>query len=125
MAEGATFILHGNRERVYRALDCAPVGSVVTVKPPRRTLDQNAKFFATLTEIARAKPEGRSYPVDVWKALFMAQCGHKMRFEPSLDGDGVVPIGFRSSRLSKDQFSELIECANAYAASHGIELRDA
>jgi hypothetical protein len=99
----------------------APHGSVANFRPPTRTVDQNAKLWAMLSDLARAKPEGRDYPTDVWKALAMAMCGHKVRFEPALDGDGVVPIGFRSSRLSKEEMSELIEALYAYGAEHGVE----
>ena len=124
MAEGFTLILRKYREPAMNAIAAAPEGSVVTIKPPRRTLDQNAKLHAMITEIARAKPQGRNYPVEIWKPLFLAMAGHKVRFEPALDGNGVVPIGFRTSRLSKAECAELIECVAAFAAENGIELHD-
>jgi hypothetical protein len=120
-----TVILHQSRKPLAHSLiERAPAGSVMEIKPPRRTLPQNARLHAAISEIARAKPQGRVYPIEVWKALFMAMAGHKVRFEPALDGNGVVPIGFRTSRLSKDECSELIECIAAYAAEHGIELSE-
>lgn len=121
----STAILRGNRGFAHRLVDSAPEGSVMEIKPPRRTLDQNAKLHAMITEIAAAKPEGRVYPVDVWKPLFLAMCGHKVRFEPALDGNGVVPIGFRTSRLSKAECADLIECIYAYGAEHGVKWSDA
>ena len=124
MSDGQTIVLGHKRETAHRVIDCAPVGSVVNVKPPRRTLDQNDKLHAMISDISRAKPEGRDYPVDVWKQLFMAMAGHRVRFEPALDGNGVTPIGFRTSRLSKAECAELIECIAAYAAEHGVELGD-
>ena len=117
-----TAILYRNRGFAHRLVDAAPAGSVMEIKPPRRTLDQNAKLHAMITQIAAAKPEGRVYPVEVWKPLFLAMCGHKVRFEPALDGNGVVPIGLRTSRLTKAECAELIECIYAYAAEHGVEL---
>lgn len=124
MSDGQTLILGGNRMTAHRVIDAAPPGSVVNIKPPRRTLDQNAKLHAMISEVARAKPEGRNYPVEIWKPLFLAMCGHKVRFEPALDGNGVVPIGFRTSRLSKAECAELIECIAAYAAQHGVALSE-
>ena len=124
MSDGQTLIVRGNRETIHRVINCAPVGSVVNVKPPRRTLDQNAKLHAMISDIARAKPEGRNYPVDIWKPLFLAMCGHKVRFEPALDGNGVVPIGFRTSRLTKAECAELIDCIEAYGAQHGVLFSD-
>lgn len=121
----STAILRGNRGFAHRLVDGAPEGSVMEIKPPRRTLDQNAKLWATLTEISAAKPEGRHLTPDVWKSLFMHALDHAQRFEMALDGKGMVPVGFRSSRMTKAQMADLIEFVNAYAAEHGIELKDA
>jgi hypothetical protein len=121
MSAGQTVILHGTRSVAHRVIDAAPTGSVMNVRPPARTPDQNAKLWAMLSDISRAKPEGRDLPPDIWKCIFMNAAGFKCRFEPSLDGDGVVPIGFKSSRLSKAEFSELIECVAEYGARCGVE----
>ncbi len=113
-----------NRARAAQWCYKAPHGSVLNIREATRTTEQNAKLWAMLSDLARAKPEGRDYPTDVWKALAMAMCGHKVRFEPALDGDGVVPIGFRSSRMTKAEMSDLIEAIAAYGAEHGVEWTD-
>ncbi len=122
MADGQTIILRGDRKTAYHVIDRAPDGSVVNVRPPRRSLDQNAKLWAMLSDISRAKPEGRSLTPDVWKAIFLHALDHAQRFEMALDGNGMVPVGFRSSRLSKTQMSDLIEFIAAYGAQHGVEF---
>ena len=126
MSNGQTVILAGDYQRrlAQTLIAKAPQGAVVNIREASRTLDQNAKLHAMVSDVARAKPEGRVYPVDVWKPLFLAMCGHKMRFEPALDGNGVVPIGFRTSRLTKAQCAELIECIYAYGAEHGVKWSD-
>jgi len=124
MADGQTIILRHNRETAHRVIDVAPVGSVVNVKPPRRTLDQNALMWAMLSDISRAKPEGRTLSPDVWKALFLHALDHAQRFEMALDGKGMVPVGFRSSRLSKEQMGDLIAFIQEWAARHGVALQD-
>jgi hypothetical protein len=118
---GQTIRLFGNRSRAHELVNKAPHGAVLNIRPPTRTNEQNAKLWAMLSDLARAKPQGRDYPTDVWKALAMAMCGHTVRFEPALDGNGVVPIGFRSSRLTKDEMGELIEAIYAYGAEHNVE----
>ena len=120
---GQTIILAGERQRqLAKALiDRAPPFAVVNVREGKRTLDQNAKLWALLSDIARAKPEGRNLPTEVWKALFMSAAGHKVRFEPGLDGEGVVPMMFRSSRLTKAEMSDLIEVISEYGARHGVQ----
>ena len=126
MASGQTIILSNPvaRDRAQRMIAVAPHGAVCNIQEARRTNDQNALMWALLSEIARAKPQGRVLPTETWKALFMHQAGFKCTFEPSLDGQGVVPLGFKSSRLRKAEFSDLIECIRAFAAEHGIELSD-
>lgn len=126
MTSGQTLILAGDRQRdlAKAIIDRAPPYAVVNVREAKRTSEQNAKLWAMLSDIARAKPQGRNLPTEIWKSLFMAQCGHKMRFEPDLDGEGVVAIGFRSSRLTKAEMSDLIECIAAYGAQHGVQWSD-
>jgi hypothetical protein len=98
----------------------APHGSVANFRPPTRTADQNSKMWAMLSDIARAKPEGRDLTTDKWKALFMDAIGIPADWEPGING-GVVNVGYRSSRLSKEQMSEMIEQMYAYGAEHGVE----
>lgn len=121
-----TVILNGpaSRETFARLGHAAPHGSVGRIDPPKRSLDQNAKMHAMLSDVSRAKPEGRDYPPEIWKSLFMADVGFEPRFEPSLSGRGVVPIGYKSSRLTKGEFSDLIECILAYGAEHGVQWSD-
>lgn len=121
MSSGQTIILGGNRTIAHRLVDVAPRGAVLNIKPPRRTLPQNDKLWAMLSDVSRAKPEGRELTPDVWKSLFLHALDHAQRFEMALDGKGMVPVGFRSSRLTKEQFSDLIEVIREYGARHGVE----
>lgn len=121
---GHTVILGSKRDYAHRLIDKAPAGSVVTVSKPRRTSDQNARLWACLSRISAAKPEGRELTPDIWKCLFMHSLDHEQRFEMALDGKGFVPMGFRSSKLTKDQFSDLFLVIEEYAARNGIDLGD-
>lgn len=117
-----TIILRqSTRALAQSVMNAAPEGSTMRIDAPKRTLDQNAKMQAMLSDIARAKPQGRVLAPEVWKALFMHEAGFKCTFEPTLDGSGVVPLGFKSSRLRKAEFSDLIEAIYAYGAEHGVE----
>lgn len=123
---GQTVRLVGREQRLlaHRLIDAAPDKAIVNIRPETRSNEQNNLMWALLSEISRAKPEGRKYSPEIWKSLFMSEAGFKPIFEPSLDGRGVVPIGYKSSRLAKAEFSELIECIRAYAAEHDVKLRD-
>lgn len=122
MPSGQTLILGSSHQRFLakRLIDLAPANAVVNVTEPKRTLDQNALMWALLSDVSRAKPEGRVLTPDVWKALFLHALDHSTRFEMALDGRGMVPVGFRSSRLSKAQMTDLIETILEYGARHDV-----
>lgn len=126
MANGQTIILRGPRTREVASaiIAKAPDGAVMEITAPRRTTDQNARMWAMLSAISRAKPEGRTCTPDVWKALFMHALDHAQRFEMALDGNGMVPVGFRSSRLTKAQMADLMTVIEEYAARHGIDIEN-
>ena len=120
-----TVILRGQSQRdlAKRLIDAAPVDGVVKIGAPGRTLSQNDKMWAMISDVSRAKPEGRTHTPEIWKPLFMSACGHAVQFEQGLDGTP-FPIGFRSSRLSKHQMSDLIEFIYSYGAEHGVVWSD-
>ena len=118
-----TFILRtkADRDRACAAIMAAPFEAVTKVAAPTRTVDQNDLMWAMLSEISIAKPDGRRHTPEMWKALFMHACGHEVQFLNGLDGNP-FPVGFRSSRLSKAQMSELLEWIFAWCAEKGVTL---
>jgi len=121
-----TFILVTDRVRdnALSAVRDAPAGWRVKVEPPLRSTDQNSKMWAMLNDVARAKPEGRNWPPETWKAAFMHFLGHQVMFAEGLDGTGPFPLGFRSSQLSVRQMVDLIDCIYRYGDEHGVEWRE-
>ncbi len=106
------------RERAVAAILKAPDGYEVHLKPRKRSTEQNSLMWAVLTDISRAKPEGRCHTPEVWKELFMHAMGHELRFNMGLNGEP-FPAGFRSSKLTVGQMSELIEFIYATVAKKG------
>jgi hypothetical protein len=121
-----TIIIRGDWQRslAKSLIDRAPVDAVVTVKEGTRTTDQNAKLWAMLSDIARAKPEGRAMSPEAWKAAFMSALGHEIIWQPGIDGSPPFPAGFRTSRLSKSQFADLITFVQSYGDRHGVRWSD-
>lgn len=121
MANGQTIILSNPvaRSQAHRLIDLAPHGAVCNIQEARRTDDQNAKMWAMLSDVSRARPESRNLTTDKWKALFMDAIGIPADWEPGING-GVVNVGYRSSRLTKAQMSDLIEQMYSYGAEHGV-----
>lgn len=109
------------KARAHHWVNVAEHGVVVKFYPPKRTLPQNDKMWAMLADISKAKPRGLEHTPEVWKALLMKACGHAVQFVNGLDGEP-FPVGFRSSKLSKEQISELFEFINQFAAENGVEF---
>lgn len=118
--------LVGPSQRTYaaKALSAAPDNAVVSITKPVRTPPQNKKLWAMLRDISEAKPEGRNWIPDTWKAAFMHSLGHQCQFAEGLDGSGPFPVGYRSSHMTTQQMSDLIEVIYEYGSRHGVEWRE-
>lgn len=121
-----TVVLYGNSNRAAakNLIDRAPVNAIVTVREAKRSDDQNAKMWAMLSEVSRAKPEGRMWTPETWKAAFMHSLGHQVQFCEGLDNTGPFPLGFRSSRLTVRQMADLITVIEEYGARHGVTFHE-
>ena len=114
-----------DRARAAKYIADCPFGTRVEFKAAKRTLPQNDRMWAMLTDIAQQKEHcGRKYTPDQWKPLFMHACGREMQFVPTLDGQSFMPLGYRSSELSKDEMSALIEFMFAWGAENGVTFHD-
>lgn len=121
-----TVILHGPRQKAeaQRLIALAPAGAIVTIKEATRNLDQNARMWAMLSDVSRAKPEGRRWTTETWKAAFMHSLGHQVQFCEGLDNSGPFPLGFRSSRLTVRQMADLITVIQEYGDRHEVVWTD-
>ena len=114
-----------DRAKAARYINAAPAGTRIELKAARRSLPQNDRMWAMLTDIATQKDHnGRKYTPDQWKVLFMSACGREVQFIPSLDGKTFLPWGQSSSDLSKEEMSNLIEFMFAWGAEHGVIFHD-
>lgn len=106
---------------VYRA----PEDTHVTFqRGDKRTISQNAMLWPLLRVIAK-KVEwyGQYLTPDDWKHIFTAALrGYEA--VPGLDRGTMVVLGQSTSKMTKSQFSDLIEIILAFAATHGVELPD-
>ena len=113
------------RARVARWAAQAPYGTRVEFRATKRSIPQNDRMWAMLTDVATQKEHGgRRYTPDQWKCLFMHACGREVQFIPSLDGSTFIPWGQRSSELSKDEMSDLIEFIKHWGAENGVVFND-
>lgn len=101
-------------------------GYQVEFKKATRSTEQNSKLWAMLADIYRAHPTWNGMPMspERWKATFMDALGVEQDYAPNLEGGGIVPIGQRSSKLTKSQMSDLIELMLAFGVKHGVTWSD-
>ena len=114
-----------DRKRAENWAWLAPVGTRVEFKAAKRSIDQNSRLWAMLTDVATQKEHaGRKYTTDQWKILFMHACGREVQFIPSLDNSTFIPWGQSSSDLSKQEMAELLDFIAAWGAENGVVFHD-
>lgn len=123
----ALITIRGNadRLRITRWAEQAPFGTRVEFKKVKRTLPQNDRMWAMLTDIATQLPwHGQKLRPDDWKIIFLDALDREVRAVPNIDGTGMVNLGRSSSDLSKEEMSNLIDLMAAFGAEHGVEFHD-
>ena len=123
----ATLILNSAaaKERAAKWIDLAPYGTRVEFKASKRSLPQNDRMWAMLTDVARQLPwHGIKLTPDDWKLIFMDALKREVRMVPNIDGNGFVSLGRSSSDLSKQEMSDLMELIAAFGAQHSVEFSE-
>jgi hypothetical protein len=123
MSKAETVRLVGDTQRAYakRVIDNAPVGYVVKVAAETRRDAQNRKLWPMLADIQKQVPGFDVFSTEDIKHRFMNSLGTEMRFLPELEGQGMFPVGMKSSTLTVEQFSGLVELIYAFGAKHGVQ----
>ena len=109
-----------SRNRFCRIAQQAPRGYIGEVREPKRSLSQNDKFWAMLTDISVSRPGGATYTPEEWKARIMQACGWECQFLPGILDGHPFPVGFRSSQLTKSQMAALINWMQAWGDENGV-----
>ncbi|TKI03556.1 recombination protein NinB [Martelella alba] len=96
----------------------------ITIQERSRSLDQNRKLWATLSDVSRqVNWHGRWLDSESWKAIFTAAL-KKQDVVPNLTGDGFVVLGQSTSKMRVSEFSELLELIAAFGAEKGVKWND-
>lgn len=115
-----------DRQRACAWATNAPVGTRVEFKEIKRSLPQNDRMWAMLTEISKATDcHGIELTPDEWKVWFMDALSGELRVVPNMAGTGFVHLGRRSSQLSRAEMGDLMELIEMFAAQRGIVLHNA
>lgn len=114
-----------DRLRAVQIVNAAPLGSRIEVKAAKRSVPQNDRMWAMLTEIARQLPwHSQTLRPDDWKLLFLDALKRELRNVPNLSGTGLVNINQSSSDLTKSEMSDLIELMFQFGAERGVKFAE-
>ena len=120
-------VLSDEKTRGIAARACynAPDGTLVRfLTNDKRTLDQNRMLWPLLHIIAKnGKWYGAVLSEDEWKEVFISGI-RPVTARPGYEPGTVIMTGLSSSRLSKEEFTALLELVLHYGATNGIDLED-
>lgn len=92
---------------------------VVIIQEKTRSLEQNARLWATLRDISEQVVwYGRKMDSESWKHVFTAA----LKGQETVQGlsGGFVVLGQSTRKMSVREMSDLIELMNAFGAEHGV-----
>lgn len=132
------FLVHDMaRGRAVEAVRTAPEGYVVRIEPPKKSRDQEEKYHAMFSDVARCCDfNGMKLPAESWKRLLVEAFVQVKREEargtgqpdpfprgrvlPSLDGLRIVQVEVLTRTFKKREASEFIEFLLAWGAERDV-----
>lgn len=89
-----------------------------------RSVEQNARMWAMLNEIAEHVVwYGEKLTAPEWKIVLSSVLA-RQKVVPGPDG-GFVALGVSTSKLTKQQMSDLMLLIEAFGSEHGVEFKEA
>lgn len=109
------------RQNAIEAVKTAPDGWTVQVKPKTRSLEQNAKLWACLHDVANQVVwHGRKLSSEDWKHIFSASL-KKQDVVMGIDNQ-IVVLGQSTSKMTVKELSDLVEIIHAFGANHDVKF---
>lgn len=113
-----------DRNLIERWAHGVPEGTTVEFRAPRRSLDQNALMWSLLQQISKHVDwYGQKLSSEDWKDVLTASL-RRTRVVPGIDAGTFVPLGMRTSQMTKEEISELIELIYAFGAQKEVRFRE-
>jgi hypothetical protein len=106
-------------------LSKAPDGWVMELRDRTRSTEQNSALWAALSDVSvQVEWHGVRLSPEDWKLVFMDALNQEMRLVPNVAGTGFINLGRSSSKLTKQEFSDLIELVRAFGSERGVVWSD-
>lgn len=101
-----------------------PDGTTVEFRAPRRSTDQNALMWSFLGQISKQVLwYGAHLSSEDWKDVLTASL-RRTRVVPGIDAGTFVPLGMRTSQMTKQELSDLLELVVAFGTEKGVKFRE-
>jgi hypothetical protein len=113
-----------DRNLIERWANNVPEGTTVEFRAPRRSIDQNALMWSLLGQISKQVDwYGQKLSSEDWKDVLTASL-RRTRVVPGIDAGTFVPLGMRTSQMTKEEISDLLELIYAFGAERGVKFRE-
>ncbi|OOF48718.1 recombinase [Rodentibacter genomosp. 1] len=101
---------------------------VVKIQPMTRTLEQNAKLHAMLSDIAKqCEFQGKKRDIETWKMIMVSAhkiaTGEKAEMAIGLEGE-VINLRESTAQMSVKRLASLIEYITAWGVQNGVKFND-
>jgi hypothetical protein len=115
------------RLRAKSWIDKAPTGAIFTLADRRRSIPQNSRLWAMLTDVARqATWHGKKRSTSDWKDLFsgaVKAASGDLEAVPGLEG-GFMILGLRTSEMTVAEMADLQTYIESWGAANGVTFSD-
>ena len=116
------------RQSAIRLLLSLPIDAdkpfVMQIKAKTRSLEQNAKLWACLTDVSQqVNWHGRKLSPESWKCVFSASL-KAQDVLPNIDGTGFVVMAQSTSNMTIKEMVDLIELIHAFGAQNNVVFRE-
>ena len=113
-----------DRQKIIRWAQGVPVGTTVEFRAPRRSNDQNNLMWSLLGQVSKQVDwYGQKLSSEDWKDVLTASM-RRTRVVPGIDAGTFVPLGMRTSQMTKEELADLIELIYAFGAERNVKFRE-
>jgi hypothetical protein len=113
-----------DRRKVVTWAGNVPIDTTVEFRAPRRSNDQNNLMWSLLEQISKGVIwYGQKLSSEDWKDVLTASL-RRTRVVPGIDAGSFVPLGMRTSQMTKQELAELIELIYAFGAEQNVKFRE-
>jgi hypothetical protein len=111
-----------NIDMLAKGMIAAGKSVALTISERTRSLEQNARMWAMLHDIAaQVVWHGLKLSPEDWKDMLTASL-KRSRNVPNLENNGFVVLGLHTSNMTISDMSDLMELMSAFGAERGVRF---